>query len=152
MKTANRLRPVLSLLLAAQLGWPPGAAASLTDGSTQLSNRQGTGKTEPSFGGPLGSSDAFTGTARFSVPMVLPPGTGGIQPALELSYSSGNRSDSWVGYGWTLGFGSIQRTLEDGVPCLVVEPVCTTPPVCPPIRPARRRRSSPSPVKISFPM
>lgn len=48
----------------------------------------------------------------------MPPGTGGLTPALSLAYSSRNRTEpSWVGAGWSLqGIPSIQRTLRFGVP------------------------------------
>jgi hypothetical protein len=39
-----------------------------------------------------------------------------MQPKVALSYASSPRSDSWVGYGWQLGFGAIQRSLKEGVP------------------------------------
>ncbi len=56
-----------------------------------------------------------SGTATYSYPIELPPGPGGFQPSLTLSYNSGavdgmkNKRDvgSWVGTGWSLNPGSI---------------------------------------------
>ncbi|MCL5961304.1 MAG: hypothetical protein M1358_18680 [Chloroflexi bacterium] len=60
-------------------------------------------------------SDLFTGSAAFSLPLEVIPGTNGLQPRLNLWYSSGsvdemksgNSRGSWVGVGWHLGLGSI---------------------------------------------
>ena len=61
----------------------------------------------------------FTGSATYSFPIQVPPGPGGLQPSLELSYNSqtvdGANSRvqaSWVGMGWSLDTGSIQRNMN----------------------------------------
>jgi hypothetical protein len=54
--------------------------------------------------------DLSSGAATFTYPIELPPGPGGFQPKLDLSYNSSsldemkNRRDvgSWVGLGWSL--------------------------------------------------
>jgi len=59
--------------------------------------------------------DLHSGSAVFSYPFELPPGPGGFQPVLSLSYNSGsvnemkNKRDvgSWVGIGWSLNPGRI---------------------------------------------
>jgi len=56
-----------------------------------------------------------SGAAMYSYPIELPPGFGGFQPKIELSYNSSvvsemkNKLDvgSWVGMGWTLHMGRI---------------------------------------------
>jgi len=59
--------------------------------------------------------DLHSGTANYSYPFELPPGPGGFQPKLEMTYNSGvademkfNQSvGSWVGIGWSLHLGRI---------------------------------------------
>src|SRR2546425_973217 len=58
--------------------------------------------------------DLFTGTASTSIPIQVPPGRHGIQPALSLQYWSGN-GDGWLGPGWKLEVGAIQRQTRFGV-------------------------------------
>jgi hypothetical protein len=56
-----------------------------------------------------------SGAATFSYPLELPPGPGGFQPRIELTYNSAsvdemkNKRDmgSWVGIGWNLQLGRI---------------------------------------------
>ncbi len=60
-----------------------------------------------------------SGSAVFSYPIELPPGPGGFQPKVELTYNSGsvdemkNKRDmgSWVGIGWSLYLGRISYDL-----------------------------------------
>jgi len=57
-----------------------------------------------------------TGAARYTIPIVVPPGTGGLAPSLSLVYDS---QSGWgnAGYGWNLaGLGSIGRWTGAGVP------------------------------------
>jgi len=57
----------------------------------------------------------FTGAATYSLPIEAPPGPGGFQPNISLSYNSQivdqstlNTQASWVGMGWSLEAGSIE--------------------------------------------
>ncbi len=61
----------------------------------------------------------FSGAASYSFPIQVPPGPGGLQPSLALSYSSaavdganGDTQASWVGMGWALDAGSIERNMN----------------------------------------
>jgi hypothetical protein len=61
----------------------------------------------------------FTGAATYSYPIQVPPGPGGLQPPLELSYNtqevdsaSSRTQASWVGMGWSLDTGYIQRNMN----------------------------------------
>ncbi|MBN1427227.1 MAG: hypothetical protein JXB07_02505 [Anaerolineae bacterium] len=61
----------------------------------------------------------FTGAATYSYPIQVPPGPGGLQPSLALSYSSqvvdnasGMTQASWVGMGWSMETGAIERNLH----------------------------------------
>src|SRR2546425_12157331 len=58
--------------------------------------------------------DLFTGTMSTGIPIQAPPGRHGIQPALSLMYWSGN-GDGWLGPGWKLEVGAIQRQTRFGV-------------------------------------
>lgn len=65
-------------------------------------------------------SVGMDGAANYRIDVVVPPGTGGMQPRLSLNYSS-NGSNGLVGVGWTLGgLSSIHRCpktiAEEGFP------------------------------------
>ena len=59
--------------------------------------------------------DLFTGRAAAAVPILVPPGRGSMQPDTSLTYNSAGRN-SWVGWGWSLDAGCIQRNTKRGVP------------------------------------
>jgi len=46
-------------------------------------------------------TDLFTGSANYTVPIAVPPGTAGMQSQLALTYSSG-AGNGWAGFGWNL--------------------------------------------------
>ncbi|MFN0116998.1 MAG: FG-GAP-like repeat-containing protein [Elusimicrobiota bacterium] len=66
---------------------------------------------------PAGSADnfLFTGSFLYSVPLSVPPGINGMEPQLVLNYNS-SQGNGWVGTGWELSLGSIQRSTKNGVP------------------------------------
>lgn len=66
---------------------------------------------------PSGSQSVslFTGAFTYSYPIAVPPGRQGIQPDLALTYNS-QADNGWIGIGWDLSFGSIQRSTKNGVP------------------------------------
>ena len=62
---------------------------------------------------------SFTGASTYAVNLWTPPGPGGFQPNLTLSYNSGVVDDStvftqasWVGMGWSLDVGYIERNMH----------------------------------------
>ena len=59
--------------------------------------------------------DLLTGAFSHSIPLSVPPGRKGIQPALSLSYHSSS-SNSWVGLGFSLNPGYIVRSTRLGPP------------------------------------
>lgn len=64
-------------------------------------------------------TNLFTGSASTSIPIVVPPGTAGVQPSLSLSYNSASRNEdiSLIGAGWDLtGLGYIERSTKNGAP------------------------------------
>jgi RHS repeat-associated protein len=61
-----------------------------------------------------GVSSVYTGAASNNISIEVPPGRQGIQPDLTLSYNSYSKND-WVGVGWGLNIGSIQRSTKEGL-------------------------------------
>ena len=59
--------------------------------------------------------DLFTGTGNFTVPIALPPGRNGFQPALNLVYSTGHGNGPF-GLGWHLSIPGVSRKTAKGVP------------------------------------
>ena len=60
-------------------------------------------------------ADLFTGKASFTYSIDVPPGRKGIQPNLNLIYSSQDNNE-WCGVGWSLGLGAIYRSTKKGIP------------------------------------
>jgi len=60
-------------------------------------------------------TDLFTGRAQTSIPIFTPPGRRGLTPQVALSYGSSN-PNGWLGIGWGLDMGFIQRSTKKGVP------------------------------------
>lgn len=60
-------------------------------------------------------TDEFTGSFGYQIPIELPPGRPGATPSLALSYGSG-ASNGWIGVGWSLDVGYIERDGRRGVP------------------------------------
>ena len=60
--------------------------------------------------------DDFTGSAHLDYPIQAPPGRKGLTPKLSLKYSSSG-PNTWVGVGWDISAGYIQRRgIRRGVP------------------------------------
>ena len=91
---------VLTLLIEA---FAPIAAFALTSGSSQ---------TEFMGGGGGGLVNPFTGAFSYSIPVLTVPGPNGVGYGLTLSYNnntSGESEASWVGAGWSLNAGAVNR-------------------------------------------
>lgn len=58
--------------------------------------------------------DLFTGTFSYRIPIEVPAGRNNVQPGLALIYRS-NNGNGWVGMGWELEVGAIQRSTKGGV-------------------------------------
>ncbi|MCG8687526.1 MAG: hypothetical protein MI892_21805, partial [Desulfobacterales bacterium] len=63
---------------------------------------------------PVAQSLSFTGAATQQIPIVVPPGRKGIGPKLSLTYNS-YQKNGWIGVGWSLEMGAIQRATRRGV-------------------------------------
>ncbi len=88
-----------------QEGKPLGGSATGAVSSAVVESRADTNK--------------FTGEANVTVPITVPPGTGGHTPRVALVYGShGSNQNSPVGAGWKLDIGpaSIERSTRDGAP------------------------------------
>ncbi len=59
--------------------------------------------------------DLFTGRAAMGYPIPVPPGRKAMQPSIELGYASTQRN-GWLGVGWDLDLGLIQRDTKKGIP------------------------------------
>jgi hypothetical protein len=66
------------------------------------------GVTPGGFGG-AASVGGNTGALNYSIPIPVPAGRAGMTPSLAISYSSSNRSNGLVGFGWSLPIGSLER-------------------------------------------
>ena len=53
-----------------------------------------------------------TGDARLSYPIDIPPGRGGMQPGVQVSYNSGG-ADGWLGVGWDIPY-SLSPSIRAG--------------------------------------
>jgi len=56
----------------------------------------------------------FTGAAKHSIPIDVPPGRNGIQPHLSLKYNSFWKN-GWIGVGWRLSESAIRRSTKRGI-------------------------------------
>lgn len=73
-----------------------------------------------------GLGDSFepalnTGTAKYGLNIVVPPGTAGHAPSVGLSYEGG-RGNGSLGFGWGLGMPYVQRQTDKGIPRYVDAP------------------------------
>ncbi len=59
--------------------------------------------------------DLHTGTGNFTVPIAVPPGRNGLQPQLNLVYSSGH-GNGLHGTGWALDIAGVTRKTSRGIP------------------------------------
>jgi hypothetical protein len=133
---------------AAWIGYPstclwtatgPGGSVSVSETFTTVATATDESAGPPSDPAPLavdiavpqiGNPDAGTlpgslsvgngGAAHYSLELVVPPGTGGMQPKLSLGYSS-QGSNGMAGLGWALnGLSTIHRCsktiAQDGIP------------------------------------
>ena len=70
--------------------------------------------TPPDLSSNEAGPDIFTGTMSYSIPIKVPPGRNGMTPDITLTYRSSN-GNGWIGVGWELEMGAIQRSTRWGV-------------------------------------
>ena len=108
LKTVKVIAVFVAVNILGQLVYPSIAFA--------LSN----GPKSPEFSSfePVGTSqmvNELTGAFTYNLPIITIPGPDGGSYSMSLSYHSGVSPDqeaSWVGYGWTLNPGAINRTKQ----------------------------------------
>src|SRR4029079_19401144 len=61
------------------------------------------------------SPDLHTGTGNFTVPIAVPAGRNGLQPPLNLVYSTASGNGPF-GLGWNLSVPGVSRKTAGGVP------------------------------------
>jgi RHS repeat-associated protein len=59
--------------------------------------------------------DLQTGTGNFTVPIAVPAGRRGLEPKLDLAYSTGS-GNGFFGLGWTVTIPGVSRKTSGGVP------------------------------------
>ncbi len=96
-----------------QSGWTPEAMAGTGQDAAMATQKVG----PSASGGSAGSAEkiSFTGSFVYNYPIDVPPGIAGIQPKLSINYNS-SAGNGWVGPGWDLSLGSIQRSTKAGAP------------------------------------
>lgn len=87
-----------------------------SDGGSQKPGLMGGGGASAggASGGGTALPDLFTGTMSHTIPIEVPPGRKGMDPGLALIYRSGS-GDGWLGVGWELEVGAIERGVKFGV-------------------------------------
>lgn len=105
---------ITAILVSAQFGF---TAAGTLNTKTPDVNANSASQSGPA---PAGSADnmLFTGSFLYTIPIEVPPGLAGMEPALTLDYNS-SQGNGWVGVGWDLSLGSIQRSTKKGVPAYI---------------------------------
>ena len=105
MRTIRRLPFIFILVL--------GTALMFMLGSPSMAKETDTDSPIGGVGGAV-HADPFTGMATTSIPIDVVPGRNGVQPNLALTYASAG-GNGWVGMGWKLGLGAVERQTRFGV-------------------------------------
>ncbi|HYV18681.1 MAG TPA: SpvB/TcaC N-terminal domain-containing protein [Verrucomicrobiae bacterium] len=105
----SALKGAIDFTLGRQPQVTPQALGSGALGGLQYADpTEGLALVEP----PTASSQ---GNATLTQPILIPPGRGGVQPNLDLTYDSSG-GDGWLGQGWDLSLGAIEVDTRWGVP------------------------------------
>lgn len=113
IKSGRGLYKILLLLSLLLVYLSPHAASCEETGET-AGKTMLVGESEVTGSGDTALPDLFTGAMSYKIPIEMPPGRNGMQPSLELMYNS-RGGNSWVGVGWDLEVGAIERSTRSGV-------------------------------------
>jgi RHS repeat-associated protein len=69
----------------------------------------------PQDGADIVAPDLFTGSAHRPIRLDLPPGRRGLAPTLTLVYAADNEGTGWLGTGWDLELGAVERDRRFGL-------------------------------------
>jgi hypothetical protein len=69
----------------------------------------------PSGGSETALPDLFSGAMSYHIPIEVPAGRNGMEPTVALRYWSNGGGNGWLGVGWDMELGSIQRAVKYGV-------------------------------------
>ena len=108
-------RGLAVLLVLQQLTFAVPSRANLLEAGLAVNDSAlhglGTGTGLPTVG--------MSGDASFAIPILTPPGTGGLTPRVALRYRSANRRIAGpLGAGWSLDIGPhvVERSTRNGAP------------------------------------
>ncbi|HIE10601.1 MAG TPA: hypothetical protein EYP62_03225, partial [Kiritimatiellae bacterium] len=104
---------LIAALVVAQTPLPISRADAAATGSSSLA--AGSAPPVPLINLESYQPDLFTGRAVLNIPLPVPPGRKGVQPQLTLVYNSSGQN-GWLGVGWDLDLGFIERSTRFGVP------------------------------------
>ncbi len=91
-----------------------GAVAELIVGSVYAEEDTSVAASAAIGAGPATSVSQFTGAASISIPIQAAPGRMNMAPNIALTYSS-HQGNGWIGTGFSLDMGSIQRSAKHGL-------------------------------------
>src|SRR5262245_24759522 len=109
------LRCVLPVcLLVASSAWAQSDGPLSTQTVTALSSRSLTVQDQGATRTEVAVPDLFTGMLSSELPLQIPAGRGGMTPVVTLRYRS-THLNSWIGAGWDLAVGAIERDIRNGL-------------------------------------
>ncbi len=102
----NNIALLLTLFFVFCVGWGAARADENYDPDINLQVPHQSILNNESLPGTTGNSGAMV----YRFPVKVAPGRTGLQPEIDLVYNSSSRQSTWVGVGWSLDLGSIQRS------------------------------------------